>query len=423
MPHVYVWADALNNYITAVGYGQKNRQEEFNFWWPADLQVLGKDIVRFHAVYWPAFLMASGLELPKKLLVHGWIKVGEQKMSKSLGNVIDPEELLKKYGAEPIRYYLTRHMAITQDSEFSISDLEQRINSDLAHDLGNLLNRTVALASKNNLFSIQTPTAWSINSLELREQFWNTITSYQLDMADCFYNRALSTVWKFISNVNAYFHNQEPWKIAQKDPKLFTEIIAATCNSLQGIGILLWPVMPLKMEKLLSSLGSNFNLKELEGVNIIENLKTDSWHHEFILKPLEVPLFEKIELKEEDVLGKKEPEISVSYPAISIDDLLKVILLVGTITECQPVEKSDKLFKLQVDFGPEGVRQILSGIKQYYQPEELIGKQAVFVFNLQPRTMMKLESHGMVLTAADSATGKPLIITPAGLVPNGTRLK
>lgn len=417
----YVWADALNNYITAIGYGQENKKDEFKFFWPADMQILGKDILRFHAVYWPAFLMATDLEMPKKLLVHGWIKVNNQKMSKSFSNVIDPEELLKTYGADPIRYYLVRHMAITQDSDFSILDLEQRISSDLANDLGNLLNRMVALASKKNIYEIKSTQNLSQHELDLRDAFWSTLETFELDMQEGYFSRALASLWKYINQVNAYFHSQEPWKI--KDQSRFEEVISATCNSLYSIAILLWPVMPTKSETLLKSIGISLEINK----DLIEDLNDNPWNRTFMLHKIE-NLFEKFEtetkenIQEQKVSSKEEPIKSEDLQEISIDDFAKIALLVGTIENCEEISGSDKLLKLKVNFGSYGIRQILSGVKKHFSPEDLISKQAVFVYNLAPRKMMGLESQGMLLTAQDE-NGKLNLVLPANKVSNGTRLK
>lgn len=285
---IYVWAEALANYITAIGYGQKNKQEEFNFWWPADLHVIGKDIVRFHAIYWPAFLMAADLPLPKRLLVHGWIRVNEQKMSKSLGNVIDPIELFKAYGAEPVRFYLLRHLSITHDSEFSTGDLERCIESDLANDLGNLLNRMVGLAKKYGVIEISIQKIWSKESIGLRDECWSTIDDYAQYMEDCLFHLALTRLWKFIKQVNIYFHEQEPWKLAKSDKDRFLEVLSATAHSLRVIAILLWPVLPDKMLVLLGSLGVEFTFDN----NTIQNLKCEPWNKSFLLKKIPT-LFEK----------------------------------------------------------------------------------------------------------------------------------
>lgn len=420
----YVWADALNNYITAIGYGDPAKAQEFKFWWPADLQVMGKDIVRFHAVYWPAFLMASGLEIPQKLLVHGWIKVNNQKMSKSFGNVVDPEKLLTEYGADAVRYYLTKHMATTQDSEFSTQDLEQRINSDLANDLGNLLNRVITLAHKFELYTIDAPATLGQKELDLRDDFWTMLNSMTVEMEDYYFYRALHTLGKFVSEVNAYFHAQEPWKIAATDNARFQEIISASCHSLYAVAKLLWPVMPVKMEELLSSLGvTDFSTLLAQQGDMIEQLKDNPWNKSFMLHKIN-PLFAKIEPKPEtEMTTLVTPIANVQEQAnISIDDFLRVELVVGTIKECEEVPKSDKLLKLQVNFGERGTRQILSGVRKHFACTDLIGKQAVFVYNLNPRMMMGLESHGMLLTA-EAEDKKLNFITVPNPVPNGTKLK
>ena len=411
----YVWADALNNYITAIGWGQKDKQAEFNVWWPADVQVMGKDIVRFHAVYWPAFLMASGLALPKHLLVHGWFKVGTQKMSKSLGNVIDPVGLYTTYGADPVRYYLMRQMAITHDGEFTIEDLEQKISSDLADDLGNLLNRMVTLAQKYNLAQLVPPQKWSKVSQELYQESLITNNEFQLHMNGFMFHMALARLWKFINQTNAYFHSQEPWKVAQKDPEQFKEILSATAHSLLLIAILLWPIMPKKMEELLTSLGTQLNLS----VNTVEPLAHETWNRTFMIKKIENLFVKPLEKSPQDI----QPVQPIAPDeTIGIEQFAQIHLTVGTIEQCQIIEQSDKLYKLQVDFGPIGKRQVLSGIRKYFAPEDLMGKQAVFVTNLKPRTMMGLESQGMLLTA-QTEEKTLVLIQPGKQVPDGTRLK
>ena len=416
----YVWADALNNYITAIGWGQPGKEKEFKSWWPADVQVMGKDILRFHAIYWPAFLMASGLELPKHLLVHGWFKVGAQKMSKSFGNVIDPMDLYKVYGADAVRYYLMRQMAVTHDGEFNIDDLEQKIGSDLADDLGNLLNRMTTLAQKYNISQVQKPQSFSPAALEIHDARIAMVNQFQKEIDAGMFHMALAALWKFIKLTNAYFHNQEPWKVAQKDLVQFNEILWVTAHSLRTIGVMLWPVMPAKMEALLSSIGIAIDFD----TNIVEELKKEEWNTIFMLKKIDT-LFEKPEITDskQDVNSvSKDPALLLQDKTITIDEFAKVQLTVGTIQECQEISQSDKLYKLQVDFGPLGKRQILSGVRKYFKPEELIGKQAVFVLNLAPRKMMGLESQGMLLTAAGE-NNTMSILSPNCLVPNGTCLK
>lgn len=417
---IYVWVEALCNYITAIGY--PTDPEQFATWWPADIQVLGKDIIRFHGVYWPAFLMAAGLPLPKQLLVHGWIKVDKQKMSKSLGNAIDPLELYKQYGADPVRYYLMRQMAINQDGDFSIADLEQRITSELANDLGNLLQRMISLALKqvpdatSTCYEISAPSTWSADAISLRSNAWDMLTAVQSEIEDGMFHLALAHVWRFIHQVNAYFHTQQPWKVIKTNSILFTEIISATAHSLHSIGLVLWPIMPVKMEELLRALGITFNINN----HVLTSLELNNWNKTFVLQQQPTPLFEKIETKAQ--MNEPQTPPTVSFDSITIDEFAKVALLVGTIATAETVENSDKLLKLQVDFGEQGLRQIVSGIQKYFAPTDLINKQAVFVFNLKPRKMAGLESQGMLLTASNSE-GAPQLVTIATAVANGTRLK
>jgi methionyl-tRNA synthetase len=413
----YVWADALNNYITAIGYGNPEKQKEFKHWWPANLQVLGKDILRFHAIYWPAFLMASDLLAPKRLLVHGWINVNKQKMSKSLGNVVDPQDLYAKYGAEPIRYYLVRQCAVTHDSDFSIEDVEQKIASDLADDLGNLLNRMVSLAHKNELFEVPEQSVWAKEALALRDECLNTMQEFAEYMSENMYHMALARLWKFINSVNAYFHAQEPWKLAQKNKAQFIQIISATCHSLRAIALLAWPVMPRKMEQLLDSLGVGFGLQG----DTLDSLELALWHHPFTLKKIPT-LFHKPEKPDMTTTTAPQAEVVQAPATITIDDVLKVHLHVGTVEQCEEVAQSDKLLRMQVNFGSLGMRQILAGIRKSYTPADLIGKQAVFITNLQPRKMMGMESQGMMLVS-ETADGTVKITMPEMPVPNGSKLR
>ena len=423
---VYVWADALNNYITGVGYGQPGREKEFAQWWPADLHILAKDIVRFHAIYWPAFLMAADLPMPKKLLVHGWITVDQQKMSKSLGNSIDPVELQKAYGAEEVRYYLVRHLPVTHDSDFSIADLEQHITSELANDLGNLLNRMGVLAQKYEALSLPAPAHWDNAAQELHDHAVAMLEDVSIAMRDCSFHMALNRVWTFINQVNAYFHGQQPWKIASENREQFVTVLSATAHALHLIAVVLWPIMPHKMEQLCASLGKPL----IVGADGVDHLALGAWNQNFVITRI-APLFEKHEtpaLEEQaarvlaEAEKKKTVELVQAHEHINIEDFAKVHLVVGTIERAEAVTGSEKLLKLQVNCGEYGMRQILSGVKQWYTPEALSGLQGVFVLNLKPRKLMGLESQGMMLFA-QSSEGDLKAVTVTGVVPTGTRLR
>lgn len=270
-----------------------------------------------------------------------------------------------------------------------------------------------SLAEKYNVVEVVPPTNWSEKSLALREEGWNTIQDVHTLLEDFEFHNALSRIWKFIHQTNAYFHEHEPWKLASNNPAAFMEVLSATCHSLRLIAIVLWPVMPSKMEELLHSIGKKLDIEN----NTIEKLELGRWHQTFVLKKIP-PLFVKPEIS---MTTDVAPEKKVTTNEITIDDFTKVELLVGTIEQADEVPNSDKLYKLQVDFGQHGKRQIISGIRKYFKPTELIQKQGVFVFNLKPRAMMGLESQGMLLVVQDAAGNRQLVV-PGAQVPNGSKL-
>ncbi len=414
----YVWADALNNYITAIGYAQDDKKDMFAQWWPADMHVMGKDIMRFHAIYWPAFLMAAQLPLPHHLLVHGWIKVGDHKMSKSRGNSIDPQHLLTTYGSDEVRYYLLKQLAITQDGQFSVEDLEQKITSDLANDLGNLLNRLLILAEKNNCTTIIPGTITDAEK-QLQMLLQSIIKDVQHYMNVGYFHMALSRIWHFVAATNSYFHTQEPWKVAQHDKERFMAIVHTATESLFAIATLVWPFMPHKMELLLRALGRSQDFSK----DCITALLQEPWNKTFTLQKTE-NLFKKHEpiIKQEEKTMTETSETLNTKTEIAIEDFLKIELRVGIIQACTKVANSDKLLRLEVNFGTEGKRVIFSGIQKMYAPEDLLQKQAVFVYNLKPRKMMGEFSHGMLLAIGNDPEHFSIVI-PEKTVLTGSLLR
>jgi len=412
---VYVWADALTNYIAALGYGDEACMAEFTQWWPADLQIMAKDIVRFHAIYWVAFLMAADIQPPKHLLVHGWITMGGKKMSKSLGNVVDPDDLLKLYGADQIRYYLVSRFSISQDASFSVEDLEKVITQDLANELGNLLNRVVVLAQKHQVEKIAAREEWSSATVDLQKSYDHMMSEFHKYMKKYSFHMAYAEVKKYVAQVNAYVHAREPWIVAKKDPAAFVETLAAVASSLYGVAHFLWPVMPVKVEELLQVLGKKLILE----VGTVDDLA--AWNQEFAFNEKRT-LFEKVEGRFEEQAKPIQEEKKLDVEEIEITDFAKVHMVVGTIKHAEAVEKSDKLLKLLVDCGEYGERQILAGVKQSYKPEELIGEQGVFVVNLKPCKLMGMESQGMMLfVEGDKRSNEKL--SPSNEVTPGKRVR
>jgi len=428
---VYVWCDALMNYVSALGYlrfGEKSAPL-FQTFWPAHMQVMAKDIVKFHAVYLPAFLMAAGVEPAKQLLVHGYILVDDDKMSKSKGNVFDPVVLAKDFGVDPVRYYLTRYMVPTHDGNFSLEGLARRVGADLANSLGNLLQRSASLALKYGFTESHPVSKWSDASLALRAQCAEVLNAYEREMNDAQFHNALAQVWKFIGKVNAYFHTQKPWLLAKENVSQFKEVIAATCQSLYVVAHLIAPVMPYKSKQLLAALGHTVKASK-------ESLWENKWNVMCTLFVPREPLFVRPEIrkteqmadiqeaKQTTVHSKEEKVVSTDHIAadavITIEDVAKVELVVGEICVCESLEKSQKLYRLEVDMGAYGKRQVIAGIAQYFSCEDIQGKKAVFVANLKPRKMMGLESQGMILCARDGE--KLTIITVDTSITNGTRL-
>jgi methionyl-tRNA synthetase len=418
---VYVWADALNNYITSIGYLQDEKKNEFEEIWPANFHVMGKDILRFHAIYWPAFLMASDLELPKHLIIHGWILYNKQKMSKSQGNTIDPEYLLERYGKDKCRYFFVRHFPITQDGHFCYEDFEEKTNAELSDSLGNLVQRILSLIKKKNIEIIKSPEKFEDEEKSLYKKSIETIDEFINQFNLGMIHKSYSSLWHFIDNVNSYIHKKEPWK---KNAKDFEIIASAILHSIKQIAVLSWPIIPETSIKILNYIG----IKKLDFTySNIENIKK-SWEENFKIYENFSPIFEKVlEEKNTELQNKKENEMEtlnkeeIKNNKINFDYFKKVVLMVGEIKEVHEIEKSDKLYRLLVDFGEEKLRTICSGIKNFYKKEDLLGIKAVFVENLEPRKMLGFDSEGMILTTKNDS-GIPIIVQVSKEIEAGTVL-
>jgi len=433
---VYVWGDALMNYVSALGFLHTGTQagNRFAEFWPADVQVMAKDIVKFHAVYFPAFLMAVGVHPAHRLLVHGYLLVNNEKMSKSKGNALDPLVLADQFGVDPIRFYLVRHMPTNHDGSISIQDIAQRIESDLANNLGNLLQRAAALALKWSASELKLPRAWSADALALQADCKTMLAIFQTTMNDLNLAHAYAAVWTFLASVNSYFHKQEPWKLAKDNQAQFAEVLAATGQSLYVVAHLISPVMPFKARQLLAALGHTLFVPFSELLNGSWNIPCTYFvpREPLFVRPIlpveqdAQPAQESIE-SQQSVSVQSAPQTSVQEPVsassdnlITIDQLAQIELVVGRIVSCVSVAKSDKMLCLEVDLGVYGVRQILAGVAQFFTSEQLIGKGGLFVANLPPRKMLGMMSQGMMLVAKDGAC-MSLVSVAEGIAP-GTRL-
>ena len=380
----YVWFDALINYITAVGYNVD--EDSFNKYWPANYHLIGKDILTTHSVYWPTMLMSAKLSLPLGIFAHGWWLSGESKMSKSLGNVVDPLGLIEEYGVDPVRYYLMREMVLGQDASFTMESFIKRYNSDLANDFGNLLSRVSNLLKKFFDGKIpmdedDSPEGMIIkeNGIKVVSDVWNHIESMQV-------NEAIETTLQYIRSVNKYMETMAPWKLAKSDNNAAGKVLFTAAEALRISAVLLAPVMPNRTQIVLETFNAAGSSLEWGGLTPGKSLKK----HDV--------LFPRIDVKKPEKPSQSNGKKTEPNNVITFDEFQNVELKTAKVLEAEKVEGADKLLKLQIEVGDEK-RQIISGIAQHYSTENLIGKMIVVVTNLKPATIFGLESYGMLLAA------------------------
>jgi methionyl-tRNA synthetase len=471
---MYVWLDALSNYCTAIGLGSKDEaeQKKFEHYWPADVHMIGKEIIRFHCVYWPAFLLAAGLPLPNSVVAHGWLLFEESKMSKSRGNIVRAETVIDVMGNDALRYFLLREVVFGQDGSFSFDALVQRYNSDLANDLGNLSSRTLTMINRyfNGSVPYPSPTvARKDTDGVIKEHAQAVIQEFGQLFDDYQFSRALESAWSLIGAVNKYLVDEEPWIVAEKEGEesrsRLATILYTAAEALRIVTALAHPVLPESTARIWNQLGlgeiSKFNLADLKWAQLPLGGKLGKV--EPVFPRADKTSIERMQQMEQERQSASQNSTTgtaaASAPAgegaqagqpatqsahgptdaasaakaaaavpvsadgkISIEDFMKVELRVGMVKVAEKVKGADKLLRLEVDIGTE-VRQLVAGIALAYKPEDLIGRKVVIVANLQPRKLRGLESNGMIVAASVGENGLPVLASFLEDVPVGAKLK
>jgi methionyl-tRNA synthetase len=408
---IYVWFDALSNYITALGYGTEN-PELFEKYWPADIHVIGKGIIRFHAVYWPAMLLSAGVSLPKSIFVHGYVNVEGQKMSKSLGNIVDPNDMVDKYGLDALRFFILKEISPFDDGDFSEKTLVKVVNNELVANIGNFIYRTLSFIDRYFGGIVPEPGNFEKQDTILIDKLKESKNRIHALLREIRLRNGLQEILALSGEGNKYFQDSKPWELIKKDKKRCGTVLYLCANLCRSLGIFLYPYLPDASKRLWEQL----NLKEdvdKNTWNSVSELKIGPGHR--INKPK--ILFEKLEQEKQEKSPSQKTKGVMNTNIIKFKDFKKLDLRIGRIERAERVEGTDKLIKMIVDIGDEK-RQIIAGIADAYKPEDIEGKEIPIFVNLEPKTFRGLESQGMLLCA--EVDGKPILLHPDKEVPPGS---